>query len=659
MTRKSFELSRIFSIFFAAGAIFFAALGQFLFLNLKANVPALIFYLAALVLWLFVLATGARYLGTPNPIQSQRAIPARKISRSLVAATTLLAFLTFLASGDNEFNSDNVLVWLLSIALFFYTFWEPEKTFAEWRAVVRSQISNLRNLPHKSFAIPWRAIILLAILALDIHDVVEGARPIFFARNTGREPFQFYATAAYIELFDRRVDFLALKTITATQGLLVVLFTFFLARELFDETTGFIAAAFVAISKWPIIIARVGLRFPLTPFFVAPTLYFLFRALKYKRRNDFLMLGFFLGAGLYGYNAFRIVPLLVALYFFLWLLLERNVTRAELKQYATNAALTVLMSIVVFVPLLRYMTENPDQFWVRSLSRLSSGGGAANSLIVLLDNIKNAFLSFNVLSDNAWPNGIAFDPALDFILGGLFVLGVAACLQRAVRHREMQYANLLICIFILLLPSALAIAFPIENPGFAREGGAIPLVMIVAALPLAFLARAILSASNSARARVIALIVVGASVLLIARVNYEKYFVEYDRQYRGASWNSSEVAAVVRSFATSIGDVDHAWILLYPHWIDTRNVAINLGDFGWGDHTLPDANAAQAQLRDGANKLYILNVNDNENLQRLQDLFPNGQLRVFKSRTPNHDFNLWYVPGTAPPDFPLNAPPRR
>ncbi|MBI3913941.1 MAG: hypothetical protein HY327_07125, partial [Chloroflexi bacterium] len=207
-----------------------------------------------------------------------------------------------------------------------------------------------------------------------------------------------------------------------------------------------------------------------------------------------------------------------------------------------------------------------------------------------------------------------------------------------------------ICFVILLMPSALSIAFPIENPGFARMGGAIPLVFIIAALPLAFLARAIVGAGESLRARVAAVLVIGAMVLILARVNYQRYFVDYDAQYRVSARNEREVAEVVRAFASSVGDVAHAWILLYPHWIDTRNVAINLGDFAWQDHTLAKADDAEPHTRDGGNKLYILNVADNANLQRLQDLFPNGQLRVFKSQTPNHDFNIWYVPGTQPPD---------
>ncbi len=106
---------------------------------------------------------------------------------------------------------------------------------------------------------------------------------------------------------------------------------------------------------------------------------------------------------------------------------------------------------------------------------------------------------------------------------------------------------------------------------------------------------------------------------------------------------------MIRGFAESVGDVDHAWILLYPHWVDTRNVAINLGQIGW-EHTLPSAEDARAYANDSANQLYVLNEKDSTNLELLQRIFPRGQPRVFHARTPGHDFIIFYVPGTLAPN---------
>jgi hypothetical protein len=218
-----------------------------------------------------------------------------------------------------------------------------------------------------------------------------------------------------------------------------------------------------------------------------------------------------------------------------------------------------------------------------------------------------------------------------------------------------MHAHLLIALFVLLMPSALALAFPVENPGNARAGGAIPFVMIVTALPLVFVVRVICgSLGANTRAYVAAGGAVGLILLATTLMNYRRYFVQYDMAYRAESWNSTDVAATVRAFADSVGDLEHAWILLYPHWVDTRNVAINLGEIAWQDHTLPNAEAVMAHVGDGASKLYVLNPNDRDNLTRLQEIFSNGQMRTFRACTPNHDFVTWYVPGTVAPSVPLS-----
>src|SRR5438132_9687986 len=46
---------------------------------------------------------------------------------------------------------------------------------------------------------------------LDVLDLVNGERPIFFVRNTGREPFQFYWTFGLIKIFGLPLRYLTLK----------------------------------------------------------------------------------------------------------------------------------------------------------------------------------------------------------------------------------------------------------------------------------------------------------------------------------------------------------------------------------------------------------------------------------------------------------------
>lgn len=670
-----------FHVIIALAAIALASVAEYAHTILNRDMTSLLFFGAAAIFWIAAIARRRgptdKCLDTTldSPPDVKRA-PRRRVWL-FATGSFVFAGITFLTSTGNEFTLDNLATWALSVALFLYAFWEPEKSWAEWRQSLRSRFERMLEAFSTGAHLSGRTALLAFILLLgvffyyhnldgvpgemdsdhaekilDVNDVVtNGLRPIFFERNTGREPLEFYLIAALVEFGRHPIDHMALKLVTATMGILVIPATFLFVSELFAQDLAFLTAALIAISKWPVTIARMGLRFPFTPVFIAPMVYFLFRALKYQRRNDFLMTGFFLGAGLYGYNAFRIAPVLVAAFLMLWSF-GRRIEWAALRAYAANTLLIFVFALVIFAPLLRYSVDHPENFWYRVLTRLADEERpvSSNPIETLGSNAINAALMFNWTGDEAWPNSIPGDPALDYVSGGLFLLGVVYAVYQLIRFRERSYAFVLIGLAIMLLPTALSLAFPNENPSNARAGGAIPFVFILVALPLAWLWRSMKQVRPGPAA-------IGVTVVLltaIAGINYVRYFRDFDQSYREKSWNSDEVAQVIRGFAESVGDYAHVWILLYPHWVDTRNVAINMGRIGW-DQTLADVEQAQDHAKDANNKLYVLNPNDAEHLVRLQDIMPNGQLRVFKSRTAGHNFVLWYVPGEIAPDTPPDA----
>lgn len=666
----------------ALAALACAVLAQFAFTVMNNAGIAIALFIVALALWGIALMFSARP-GDARVIELAHGVmPKRRVSATFAGSAIALALVTFFLSGDNAFTPDNVLAWMLSIALFLYSFWEPAKSWSEWRVAIERGIAGAFGKFQSGISIPWALVALGAILLigavsfyyrldsvplemtsdhsekiLDVNTALKGERPIFFDLGPGREPIFIYLVAGLVAEGGQPLGFMALKMVTTFVSLLTVALAFLLTRELFDdEVLALIAAALVATSKWLMIVARIGFRAVFTAFFVALVFFFLMRALRHQRRNDFLMTGLMLGAGLYTYNAFRIVPFLVGIILIVWLLLEANVRRAELPRYLLNGLLLALIALIVFVPLLRYNADNPDALWHRVLTRMGTAERSydANPLIIFADNVKNALLMFNVAGDQAWPNNLPYDPALDFVTGGIFVLGCATAVYRMVRRRESVYAYVFIAILIMLMPSALSIAFPGENPGFVRAVGAAPFVMMIAALPLAHLARWVV-ASPGKHTRATAFGVIFVILVLITFSNYRRYFVQYDATYRESASNSSEIAAAIRAFANSFGDTNHVWIMLYPHWVDTRNVAINLGELAWQDHTLANADAAATHADDPANKLFILHPSDQDNLTRLQEIFPDAQLRVYHSRAANHDFVLLYAPGTSAPSEPLGT----
>ncbi|RME45888.1 MAG: phospholipid carrier-dependent glycosyltransferase, partial [Chloroflexi bacterium] len=480
-----------------------------------------------------------------------------------------------------------------------------------------------------------------------------------------REALQFYLTAALIRFTPLTISHLALKVGTALFGIIAVPLTYLLGRELYNREVGLLAAAFLAISQWHIAITRVGLRFPFTAAFATPTLYFLFRAFKYNRRNDWLACGLVLGAGLHSYTAMRVVPVLLIVLVGLKLLFdlaswlrgrlapvtERAYAEAEASalsvRFWINGALGGLASVLVFLPLLRFMRDEPKTFWFRVLSRSSEVERQlpADTWRVFWGNVKNALLMFNYRGDMVWVNTVPGDPVLNWVTGSLFVLGVAYVLWRFVQHGDRRSVYVLVSLFMLLLPSILSLAYPNENPSVVRAGGAVPFAALLAALPLYVAAdglyRGLGEAGRwAAGALVILLLAVGA------RSTFQWYFVKYDQQYRMSAWNTTEMGRVVRGFADSVGDMAHAYHVAYPFWADTRNIAINAGDITWNNAIL-NIEQVRAHVNDPAPKLYLLYPDDQRSLSFLQSLFPEGRVTRYQSATPTKDFLVFFVPGAS------------
>ncbi len=88
--------------------------------------------------------------------------------------------------------------------------------------------------------------------------IVEGWRPLFIAEAEGHEPFYHYLHAGTIVLFGENI--VGYKWLPFAFGCLSVALTFALARRLFDPRVALLAAALMAVSLWPIMYARFGLR---------------------------------------------------------------------------------------------------------------------------------------------------------------------------------------------------------------------------------------------------------------------------------------------------------------------------------------------------------------------------------------------------------------
>ncbi|MEW6085247.1 MAG: glycosyltransferase family 39 protein [Chloroflexota bacterium] len=573
----------------------------------------------------------------------------------------------FAILDENLFTTFNVLVWFLAIASFMSAFWIGS-------ADSSNRLLRLTNFfKRDSWTINLSRWTLLLIAAtalvfffrftqtetvppepfsdhaekiLDVYEVSQGQTSIFFPRNTGREAIQMYWTLWVANLFGTGLSYLSLKLGTAILGFLTLPFIYLLGKEIGGPRVALIAFFLAGIAYWPNVISRIGLRFPLYPLFVAPTLLFLLRGLRTRNRNDFLLSGLFLGVGLHGYSPFRIVPFVVVAAFVLyWLHSQSKDVRKTLPIWLALLALT---SLLVFLPLLRFWLDNPEMFGFRAFSRLSNIEqplpGPAHEIFA--SNVVKGLMMYNFDDGEIWVNSIPHRPALDIVTGALFVLGLFLVLVRYVRERHWQDLFLLVSIPLLQLPSTLSLAFPGENPALNRAGAASIPAFLLAAMAFDGL---LTSLKGGGMRRVLMWTLAGILLFASASQNYSLVFDTFANSFRQGSWNTSDMGRVIREFEQTYGTTDTVWVVPYPHWVDTRLPAVWAGIPNRDMAMWPENMASTVELT--GPKLFIVKantedptVNDQQSLDSLKALYPNGQLRLFDSEIAGHDFWMFFVP---------------
>ena len=599
-----------------------------------------------------------------------RPITANSESRLVfVLGSVILAGMAFAGFAGNSLMG-GVWSWLASILFFLAAFAEapdfnqesPKQSLVTWWLRMDKQalaiLIGLMLLAtffrvYRLESVPAEMTSDHAEKLMDVQDILDGQRPIFLPRNTGREAIQFYLTAFLIQFTPLQTGHLALKVGTAIIGILAIPFTYLVGREFYGRAAGLFTAFFLAISHWHVAITRVGLRFPFTATFATPALYFLFRAFKTNRRNHWLAASLFLGIGLHTYTAMRIVPLLFVLLIGLKLMLDglRILRKQSMppsnswsRSFLRNALLSGFFTGLLALPLLRVIVDDPTAFWLRTLTRTQATEQpvASEQLLLFLNNTKNALLMFNVKGDVVAVNTIPDSPALGIVTAALFILGLFYLIWRLISHQDRRSLYILVTIFVLLLPSTMSLAYPEENPSVVRTGGAVPWVMLVAALSLTVIITRLRDfqahIGNLAAGIVIATLAITAIIF-----NYNWYFIQYDANIRRSLWNSTEMGIVVREFIEEGGDMANAYHIPYPHWVDTRTIGINSGNVRWVN-TISDDDWFGDHTRASGPKLYLLFPSDVESLRRLMWLYPRGKTEIYDSPWEGKDFVIFRVP---------------
>lgn len=302
------------------------------------------------------------------------------------------------------------------------------------------------------------------VLNADIVQFIRGgAHALFFREGFGHEPLYHYFSVPFQVLLGDNV--LSMRLPAVTLGMLLVALTLRWTRREFGPGTAVLAGVGLAISWWPIVFSRVGIR-PI----LEPVLLLLFAWFWPKRP---WLSGLFLGLSLYSYTGARVVfaiPALLALYYFL----APRCRDAE-KKYLKAALIVLAVSLLVALPL--FLTLWADPTLQQRVDQLAGPLEAlrAGDLRPILQSVANTLGVFSFTGDPRWTYTLPDRPLFDWATAAFFYVGLLTALWR---WRQPRYALVLVWLGVTLIPSAVT---P-QSPSTVRLVGAMPVVYLLVGL---------------------------------------------------------------------------------------------------------------------------------------------------------------------------------
>jgi hypothetical protein len=335
---------------------------------------------------------------------------------------------------------------------------------------------------------------------------------------------------------------------------------------------------------------------------------------------------------------FLILPLAAVVVTLSWKSGKKSVKPA---QVLALFGIGLLLTLIAALPLLRAISLEPGSYFAPILARVGEYEVpyAGNPVLIFLGNFVKALGLANWSNQGSWVDSIANRGAVDGLTAVFFLVGIVSVIRQYKASRDWKLPLMLLLYPVLLLPSALSLAFPAENPSMTRAVGAAIPVLLTSAYGIVVIFRIITGAFK--RKSLAAVMIIG--VLMFGPIvisNYNLISKEYASQYKNSAWNASEIGEVINRFYSS-GKEGLSYLISYPYWVDSRAVAISMGrpEQNLSLSATEIANTQSVTLP----KLFILNPMDKNSIAELQSVYPEGVISTYQTTNPDKNFILFIV----------------
>lgn len=305
---------------------------------------------------------------------------------------------------------------------------------------------------------------------------------LFFSHSS-RESLYIYTVGASLKLFGE-TSIAAARLPSIIFGLLGVLGTYLLAKEILNTKIAIYSAFFMSVAFWHVVYSRSVLRGISLPVMLSFFLYFFLLGLR-RGKWYFLASGVFYALGFYTYTAYQVTPLILVVIFISIYYLNKNRLAFYQNVNDTNIysslLIFILSSILVLLPILVYSLGNPEIAWGRS-SDISVFGMDKPILEIFNNTVKTLGMFLNK-GDRFWLVNIPGRPQLSGLMGFCFLLGLISLTKDLVISiKKNDWEKIFVAVilfttlFVMIIPSILSVK---NIPSSLRSiGAAVPSFII-------------------------------------------------------------------------------------------------------------------------------------------------------------------------------------
>lgn len=492
---------------------------------------------------------------------------------------------------------------------------------------------------------------------LNVQQILDGNRAIFFASNGGRESLHMYFMALLTPLTGG-ANFATLKLAALLESVVGIVAMYGFGHALAGGETararqfGLFVALVTAVGYWHLVVTRTSLRIMLTPLVTTLALWLLIRLIRYHRRQDAIWVGIVLGIGFYSYQSLRLAPALAIVAVLVSVVWTRR--RAIVRRDMANLVIAGVMTVAVCMPLFRYAVGNWAAFWSRLTSTVVDLDATCNEQVQvgcaalaqtdlgLARNYAATLLMFTYRGDQNTAYNASSYPAFDPLGGALLLTGLGAAVVFTVQRRDPVLVFVALACLVMFIPGAMTVARPEEIPNNTRTSGSMPVIYAIVAFGLFQTVTAAVGLVRCPLRPALTWSLPAAAALAMFIHGWGVLSGPFAEGYYLGAVSMRDLGRFSRAYVNEVGGWGNLYFVDRAHYLDLRVVMV---EAGLPPGHLPNTSArldqlpawlyanlkpdARTPLNPDRDLMFIFSYQDTETLPTLMRWFPNGFVAPF------------------------------